>query len=398
MIREEFIERDVGFFNESQTFEQGPIRPPSEARSLLLRLTRNCPWNQCRFCPVYKNSKFSFRSVEDIKNDIRTARKIADDLIEISWKLGFGGKISEQVMAHVLNNCGSSTSYRSMAVWLYFGTGSCFLQDADNFIMKTDDLVEVLSFLKLQFPEVTRITTYSRSKTIARKSASSIKKIKEAGLNRIHIGLETGYNPLLEFMKKGVTAEQHIEAGRKVIGAGMELSEYVMPGLGGKKMWKDHAIATAEVLNKINPHFIRLRSLRIPQRVPLSKEINEGQFVMQDEDMVVEELKLFIENIEGIKSRVTSDHMMNLLEEIEGRLSEDKKKMLDVIDRYQSLSDADRLIFRVGRRGGAYSSTYDLENDPAVYSRIKNLIHELEKKGGTEGVENFITEMVDRYI
>ena len=163
-------------------------------------------------------------------------------------------------------------------------------------------------------------------------------------------------------------------------------------------MWKDHAIATAEVLNKINPHFIRLRSLRIPQRVPLSKEINEGQFVMQDEDMVVEELKLFIENIEGIKSRVTSDHMMNLLEEIEGRLSEDKKKMLDVIDRYQSLSDADRLIFRVGRRGGAYSSTYDLENDPAVYSRIKNLIHELEKKGGTEGVENFITEMVDRYI
>jgi radical SAM superfamily enzyme YgiQ (UPF0313 family) len=62
------------------SFEQGPIRPPNEARSLLLRLTRNCPWNQCLFCPVYKNQKFSLRSVEEIKTDIQTAKDMADDI------------------------------------------------------------------------------------------------------------------------------------------------------------------------------------------------------------------------------------------------------------------------------------------------------------------------------
>jgi len=264
--------------------------------------------------------------------------------------------------------------------------------------MKTEDMVEVLSFLKMEFPEISRITTYSRSKTISRKSLESMKKINGAGLNRIHIGLETGYNPLLKFMKKGVTADQHIEAGRKVIDAGMELSEYVMPGLGGREMWKDHAIETAQVLNRINPHFIRLRSLIIPARVPLSEELSEGQFSIQTDDMIVEEIKLFIESLEGINSTVTSDHIMNLLEEIEGTFPRDKKKMLDVINRYQELSDTDRLIFRIGRRGGVYSSTYDLENNPTVYSKIQNLINDLENDGGTEGVEHFISGMVDRYI
>ncbi len=138
------------------------------------------------------------------------------------------------------------------------------MQDADNLIMKTDKLAEVLKFLREKFPEITRVTTYSRSRTVIKKSPDDLKQIREAGLDRIHIGLETGYDPLLKFMKKGVTADQHIEAGRNVIEAGMELSEYVMPGLGGQEMWREHALETARVLNRINPHFIRLRSLRIP--------------------------------------------------------------------------------------------------------------------------------------
>lgn len=380
------------------SFEQGPIRPPSEAKSFLLRVTRNCPWNQCLFCPVYKKRKFSLRGVEEIKKDIQAARDIADDIKALSWKLGCSGAVSNEVISEIFNSPHYSDNYRSIAAWLYYGTGSCFLQDADNLIMKTDDLVEVLNFLRKKFPEISRVTSYSRSRTIVRKSVDALTKIREAGLDRIHVGLESGYDPVLKLMKKGVTGEKHIEAGCKVIDAGMELSEYFMPGLGGQDMWKEHATVTAQVLNRINPHFIRLRSLRIPDRVPLSKLLKSGQFKMQTDDMVAEEIRVFIEHLEGITSVVTSDHIMNLLEEVSGRLPEDKEKMLDVIRRYQELPDSERLIYRVGRRGGAYRSTDDLKRDPATYGKIADLVKDLESKGGAEAVESFLREMVDQYI
>ena len=379
-------------------FEQGPIRPPSEAKSFLLRITRNCPWNQCLFCPIYKKRKFSLRSVEEIKQDIRTARDMADDIRALSRKLGHEGEVNSQVIGRILNSRGYSDSYRSIAIWLYYGTGACFLQDADNLIMKTGDLIEVLRFLREKFPEITRITTYSRSRTIVRKDVDSLKEMRVAGLNRIHVGLESGYDPLLKLVKKGVTGAQHIEAGRKVLEAGMELSEYVMPGLGGQGMWREHAIETARVLNAINPHFIRLRSLRIPERVPLIELVRAGEFKMQTDDMLAEEIRLFIETLDNITSTVTSDHIMNLLEEVTGKLPDDKAKMLEVIDKYRNLTDWERVIYRVGRRGGAYRSTDDLERDPATRQKIENVIQEVMKDGGEEGIDRFISEMVDQYV
>jgi radical SAM superfamily enzyme YgiQ (UPF0313 family) len=379
-------------------FEQGPIRPPNEARSLLLRVTRNCPWNQCLFCPVYKKRKFSLRTVEEIKEDIRTAGKMVEEIKALSWKLGFSGSVNDQVAGALFGDSGYSNSYRSVAAWLYYGTGACFLQDADNLIMKADDLVEVLRFLKQTLPDITRITTYSRSRTVVRKSVESLKRIREAGLDRIHIGMESGYDPLLKLMKKGVTAGQHTEAGLKVLEAGMELSEYVMPGLGGQEMWREHAVETAKVLNSINPHFIRLRSLRVPERIPLYKKLKEGAFTMQTDDMLAEEIRTFIENLNGITSTITSDHIMNLLEEVSGKMPEDKERMLEVIGKYQDLPDMDRFIYRIGRRGGAYRSTEDLARDPATYEKIKNLLHDVRKKEGDKGVETFITDLVDRYV
>jgi radical SAM superfamily enzyme len=210
--------------------------------------------------------------------------------------------------------------------------------------------------------------------------------------------LETGYDRLLKLMKKGVTGEQHIEAGKKLLQAGMEVSEYVMPGLGGQEMWREHATETARVLNQINPHFIRLRSLRVPERVPLHAKLTDGSFSMQSDDMLAEEIKQFIETLEGINSTVTSDHIMNLLEEVSGKLPEDQEKMLSVIQAYQDLSESDRLIYRAGRRGGAYRSTDDLKRDPATYRKIKNLIQEADHNEGHQGVEKMIAEMADRYI
>ena len=379
-------------------FEQGPIRPPNEARSFLLRITRNCPWNQCLFCPIYKNRTFSLRTVEEIKKDIQTARDMADDIKALSWKLGDLGKTTDRVISRIFSSPGYSHAYRSLAAWLYYGTGACFLQDADNLVMRTDDMVEVLKFLKEKFPEISRVTTYSRARTIVRKSVESLTRIREAGLNRVHVGLETGYDPLLKLVKKGVTGAQHIEAGRRVVQAGMELSEYVMPGLGGQGLWREHAEATAKVLNQINPHFIRLRSLRVPERVPLHNMVETGGFKMQTDDMIAEELRVFIETLEGITSTVTSDHIMNLLEGITGKLPEDKEKMLDVIKNYQALPDTKRLIFRFGRRGGVYRFTEDLEKDPVTYEKISRHIQTLVKQGGMAEVERTITEMVDQYV
>jgi radical SAM superfamily enzyme YgiQ (UPF0313 family) len=379
-------------------FEQGPIRPPNEAKSLLLRVTRNCPWNQCLFCPVYKKRKFSLRSVAEIKEDIQTARDIADDIKALSWKLGHKGAVNDPVISHIFGRADYSENYRSVAAWLYYGTGACFLQDADNLIMKTDDLVETLRFLREKFPEIRRVTTYTRSRTAVRKSMDALKKIRAAGLDRVHIGLETGCDPLLKFMKKGVSAAQQIEAGKNLVAAGMELSEYVMPGLGGREMWREHAVETAKVLNQINPHFIRLRSLRVPTRVPLHQKLKEGHYTVQSDDMLAEEIRVFIETLDGITSTVTSDHIMNLLEEVTGKLPEDKDKMLQVIEKYQALPDDERMIYRLGRRGGAYRSTDDLYRDPGTYEKLKNLANDMLAKEGPEGLERFITEMVDRYV
>ena len=379
-------------------FEQGPIRPPNEARSFLLRVTRNCPWNRCLFCPVYKTKKFSLRSVEEIKKDIQTARDIADRIKEISRKLGLNGIVTDEVLNHVINKPEYGMSWQSIAVWLYCGTNACFLQDADNLVMKPEELVKVLKFLREKFPDITRITTYARSRTIVRRSLEELKNLRQAGLNRIHVGLESGSDTVLKFMKKGVTAAQHIDAGKRVLDAGMELSEYVMPGLGGQDLWREHAIETAHVLNEINPDFIRLRSLRVPDRVSISEKVNSGEFKMMTDDMLVDEIKLFVNSLVRVTGVIASDHIMNLLEDVAGRMPDDKEKILGVIMKYQKLSDEERLIYRVGRRGGIYHSTDDLERDPVKRKKIEDLIFQIRVESGEEGIEKLIADTGNQYI
>ncbi len=376
--------------------EQGPIRPPSESKSLLLRLTRNCPWNQCLFCPVYKSTTFSRRTVAEIKKDIDTIRRVIDDIQDISWKLGCGGKITSSVISHIYPNRDQGPLYRQVAHWLYFAEGSVFLQDANSLIMKPDDLAEVLHYLRARIPGVRRITSYARSRTLAQRTLEQLVALRQAGLDRIHIGLESGYDPVLRFMKKGSTAAEHIKAGCLVRDAGISLSEYVMPGLGGKRWWRENALATADVLNQINADFIRLRSLRVPKSAPLSDEIEAGEMELLDDDGVVREIRLFIESLDGITSTVASDHIMNLLEEVSGTLPDDKEKMLAVADRYLALTEEERLTYKVGRWGGAYRSLDDLK-DPVVRAKIEKVIQQWNQEA-TGQVDRVIREMADQYI
>jgi len=361
-------------------FEQGPIRPPSEARSLLIRPTRNCPWNKCAFCHTYKGSRFELRPVEEIKQDIDAVRALADAIGELSWKLGQGGRVNDTVVAYIFGNEGSfSDQFRHVAAWLYFGGKTVFLQDADSLIMKTDDLVEVLRYLRERFPGIERITSYCRSRTAAHKSVEDLRRIREAGLVRIHVGLESGCDEVLRFIRKGATAEEHIKGGKRIVEAGISLCEYVMPGLGGSRWSREHAAETARVLNEINPDHIRLRTLSVRRGTPLHEAMTAGEFVPVGDEEILKEIRLFIECLDGIQSRIVSDHILNLLEELEGKLPEEKEKMLGIIDRYFALSETDRLVFRLGRRRGIYRALGDL-SDLGTYRQLKQAVERSQRE------------------
>ncbi len=375
------------------SFSLGPIRPPSEAYSLLIRVTINCPWNRCKFCSTYKGRKFQLRPVAEIKQDIETARIIQDKIKELSWKSGYGGRVKE--IAGMVFNIIPDEAFYNVARWLQAGGENVFLQDANSLIMRTNELVEVIRFLKETFPNIKRITTYARSKTAAKKKVEELVELHEAGLSRIHIGLESGYDPLLEYMDKGVTAAEHIKGGRNIVESGISLSEYVLLGLGGKEMWREHATQTARVLNEIDPHFIRTRTLVINDRIPLHSEVENGNFTRATDEEILEEEKLLIEHLE-CHSNYVSDHINNLLQEIEGKLPEDKGKMLAVIDRFQTLPPEERTNFRVGRRVGMYTELddlYDWHKRQAVERVIQRL-----GRDGKEVDEGTIYALMEGFI
>jgi hypothetical protein len=378
-------------------YEIGPIRPPNEAYSLLVRFTRNCPWNQCEFCHTYKSRRFEKRSIDEIKRDVDTIGKIHEDILSFSWRQGQGGKITDTLIEEIFSNSNHNECYKTVAVWMYFGGKNVFIQDANSLAMNPHVFVEALTYLKQTFPSIERVTSYARSRTIAKRlTADNLAAMSDAGLTRLHLGLESGSDLLLQYMRKGVTKEEQIEAGRKVREAGIELSEYVVLGLGGKKWWHEHVLETADALNHINPHFIRFRSLKVLKSMPLYEKLASGDFVMEGDEELLREERLLIEQLEGITSHIKSDHILNLLEEVEGKLPEDKEKMLGVIDDFLALTTEQKLVFRFGRRSGIYRSIEELQ-DELTYYRIKKAIKEIEQKE-PGSVEKTISLLLENYI
>lgn len=295
-------------------FETGMYRPPSEggSNSLLLRFTRNCPWNKCTFCAMYKTEKFEKRSVEEIKADIDNMAAICDEIKEISMQLG-NLEISREVVLKFLERhpeMDAHPGFSMLLSWLVSGGSTAFLQDANTMIMKTDDLVEVLQHLRHKFTSIKRVTTYARSGTIARKTLEELKAIREAGLDRVHIGLESGDDNILKRVRKGADSKVHIKGGRKAVEAGFQVSEYWMPGLGGEDNWENHARGTARLLNEINPHYIRSRPFRPLPGTPMYEEYKNGNLRLLSASDQLRELGLTMENLE-VTSRVCFDHMGN---------------------------------------------------------------------------------------
>lgn len=361
--------------------ELGPIRPPNEARSLLVRLSRNCPWNRCRFCLSYKGATFETRSPESVMRDIDIMGRIADQLLETSEKMGLGGVIDDSVLNQACRAGLPRESAYSVALFLHGGGKTVFLQDADSLSLPVEDVETVLAHLYRRFPTIERITTYARAATLHKLGQDKLARIRRAGLTRLHVGLESGSAAVLKLVQKGATPRVQIEGGRAALAAGFELSEYVMPGLGGAELSDEHARETARVLNAIGPHFIRLRTFYPLPGSGMREDMQAGRFALLGEDAIVREIRAMIAGLDGIHSHLASDHNLNLLMEVEGSLPADKAHLLGVLDRYLSLDDDARLVFRVGRRLGYLHALDDLASPRAV-QLAQTAVRELRERYG----------------
>ena len=333
-------------------FEQGVIRPPSEASSLLIRVTRNCPWNQCLFCPAYKGVKFSKRTVEEVKMDIDS---MADEIRG------------------------------------YAGVRTAFLQDADSLILPVDDLVAILDYLKEKFPKIDRITTYARSRTLSHKSVDDLKRLRQAGLTRIHTGMESGSARVLQMIKKGMTPEEVVTGGRHVMEAGIELSEYIMPGVAGQALSEEHAIETARLLNLVRPHFIRVRTFAMHPQSPMQKMVQEGTFVSLTDDEIVAGIRLLVNHLDSMHSYFScNDFSLNLLMQVDGFLDEKKEYMLKELDTFLSMTKRQKQVYTLLHYAGYSRYPLSVVYDQNVLDQMVPEIEKIERNGVEHGFDEYI--------
>lgn len=310
--------------------ETGKLRPPSEAHSLMIRVVRNCPWNRCKFCPAYKGEKFSLRSTDEVIGDIRT------------------------LAADPANHC-----YRSV-----------FLQDGDALAAKVDDLLDILAAIRSHFPQVQRITAYSRTRMLINRKVSDLQKLKEAGLTRVHVGLESGCDEVLAFMDKGTTYANQKAGCLRVKESGLQICCYYMPGLGGRRFSEKHALDTGRLINEIAPHHVRLRTSQVLEGTPLADEYRAGNFEPLSEDETIREIQLFLTQLSETRTEFISDHHINLLMELRGHLPSDYARLQGVISRYLALSDAQKETFIAGRRLGLIRCLDELA-DEETYAKVR---------------------------
>jgi radical SAM superfamily enzyme YgiQ (UPF0313 family) len=271
---------------------EGPIyRPPSEADSLLVQATVGCPHNLCTFCMVYKDGvRFKVRPVTEIKEDLDEA----------------------------------AAEYGRAVRTLFFPAGNTIAMPAAS-------LADICRHAYSRLPHLQRITVYGSSHYIRRKGPDHLKHLAQAGLGRLHVGVESGDDVILTRVRKGATAEDHIMAGRLARAAGIEINAYVILGLGGPERSEAHARETARAINAMQPQVVRLRTLVPKINTPLLADVQAGRFRMLTPHQVLKETMAFLSQI-TTPIRVASDHYTNYLD-VAGRLPEDREAMLEKLRR-----------------------------------------------------------------
>lgn len=268
------------------------FRPPSEARSFILRVTIGCSHNQCTFCSMYKLSRFRIRPLEEI-----------DGIIE-----------------------------RGAAAMPFIRR--IFLADGDALVLPTESLLHILKKCYTTFPAITRIGAYATPADLNRKTPEELAQLKAAGLDILYMGIESGDDEVLRRTHKGTTAAKTITAGKKALAAGMKLSAMIILGLGGKELSRQHALHTADVVSAINPTMLSALTLLIPQDVPLYQEVLNGTFTPLTARGFLQELHDILAHTHMTRPCIfRSNHVSNLLP-VGGNLPQDKDAMLAALDAY----------------------------------------------------------------
>ncbi|MGQ9922009.1 MAG: radical SAM protein [Desulfobacca sp.] len=286
---------------------EGPIyRPPSEADSLLIQATVGCPHNKCTFCMVYKDGvPFKIRPTAEIMADLEEAYALYGDRVRT----------------------------------IFFPAGN-------TIAMPTPALAEICRFSRSLFPHLQRLTVYGSAQYIQQKGLQQLQQLADAGLSRVHVGLESGDDEILKHIRKGSTREVQIAAGQMLRQAGIEVSEYVILGIGGQERSAAHAAATASAINAIRPHFLRLRTFVPKINTPLLEDVLAGRFQMLSPHGVIRETMALLKGI-SVPTVVTSDHYTNYVD-VTGCLPEDREKLLGVLAAALERPESDFRPFFIG--------------------------------------------------
>ena len=264
-------------------------RPPSEAYSLIVQVPYGCSHNRCAFCNMYKAKTFSVRPIHEVFEDLEWARRHY--------------KYIERV----------------------------FLADGDALILPMEHLERILEFIRTRIPECQRVAVYGSPKSILRKTPAELKKLREAGLGIVYMGLESGNEALLKLYNKGQTAAAIIEAGQKVRDAGLALSVTAINGLGGTEHSDVHAIDTGKALSAMKPDYIGLLTLRVYSGTPLAQWVKEGRITLMEPPELAAETRLLLEHTDSEGSVFRSNHASNYLI-LKGTLNRDKAALIAKID------------------------------------------------------------------
>lgn len=270
-------------------YEGSIYRPPSEAYSYILQVTVGCSHNRCTFCSMYKDKKFRIRPMEEILEDIRLAGR------------------------------------------QYGSVSRVFLADGNALVLKTEDLKRILAEIRETFPGCERVGIYSAPKDILGKPLEELRSLKELGLGIAYMGVESGSGEILRRIKKGVTPEEMIQAGQRLAESGIRLSITLISGIGGRALWKEHAIESARVINAISPHYLGLLTLLVEPGTELQEQIRQGTFELPGPKEVMAETRLLVENLEVRDCIFRSNHASNY-HPLAGTLPRDRDRLLAELD------------------------------------------------------------------
>eukprot|EP00808_Paulinella_micropora_P010118 g55185.t1 len=388
-------------------FEQGPVRPPSEAESLLVRVSRNCPHNKCAFCPLYKRSladwgndtgahaRYERRPLQEVLGDIDAMQAAyagrptpnsaflqdADPLMTSPAQLI---KIDADLLMTSpaqLIKIDADLLMTSPAQLITIDADSLMTSpaqlitiDADPLMTSPAQLIKIVQHIRQCFPSVERITSYTRAWTLARRKPEDLKELRQAGLDRLHVGLESGCDQVLSMMNKGVDRATQIIGGRAAKEAGFELSEYVMPGLGGVQYSSTHARDTASALAAIGPDFVRLRSCVVVPETLLAEMERQGKWEALGEIETVKEIRAFLAYLAetNVQLRVESDHGQNLLMELRGNFPDHASVLLGICDRFLALAPQKQAVFIIARRLGWTGTLLQFQTGNTAQSLAKS--------------------------